>query len=222
MSSPATTAGIGPNGAASRPVETNRHPPGRAEADLNVAKQHVELFVQKYPLAKRILLGEVEIIGQGSGKEQEQAAAPPMPRPMHVKSVLDSALLAAGVDFLYSSYVTDILRDSNGRPCGVVMVNRAGRQAILAKTIIDATDRARVARLAGAAFRPFPGGTQTLKRVVIGGEICKGPSMTAREIMPRFRGPHPNQAQTSSGEFAAPSHRCTAGGGGLPRRLGRR
>ncbi|NLZ03121.1 MAG: FAD-dependent oxidoreductase [Pirellulaceae bacterium] len=172
-----------------------------AEADLNVAARYVKLSARKHSLAKRILLGEVEIIGRGSGRQQEQAAAPPMPRPMHVKSVLDGALLAAGVDFLYNSYVTDIIRDSDGRPCGVVMVNRAGRQAVLAKAIIDATDRARVARLAGAAFRPFAGGMQTLKRVVIGGEIRTGASITAREILPRFRGPHPNQAQTSSGEF---------------------
>jgi hypothetical protein len=50
------------------------------------------------------------------------------------------------------------------------MANRAGRQAVLARTIIDATDRGTVARLAGARFRPYPAGTHTFRRVVVGGE----------------------------------------------------
>ncbi|MBN2295428.1 MAG: FAD-dependent oxidoreductase [Pirellulales bacterium] len=168
-------------------------------ADLNTKARYVKLFVRKHPSAKRILLGEVEIIGIGPAKVEKTKQA--IPRPMHVKTVLDRALLDAGADFLYNSYATDIVRDSNGRACGIVMTNRAGRQAVLAKTIIDATDRARVARLAGAEFRPFPGGTQILKRVVIGGEVCKAPSMTSRTISPPFHGMHPNQARTSSGEF---------------------
>ena len=32
-----------------------------------------------------------------------------------------------------------------GNPCGIVVANRGGRQAVLAKTIIDATPRAMVA-----------------------------------------------------------------------------
>ena len=172
-----------------------------ASADLNVKARYVKLFLRKHPTAARILLGEVEIIGCHSEKKKEQPTTQPMPRPMHVKSVLDKALLKSGVGFLYSSYVTDVIRDAKGHPCGVVMANRAGRQAVLAKTIIDATKRARVARLAGAHFRPFPGGTQTLKRVVIGGEMRQGPIMQARTISPPFKGPYPNNAKTPSGEF---------------------
>ncbi len=172
-----------------------------AEADLNLTTRYVRLFVRKHPHASRMLLGEVELIGPISAEDQKILAARPHPRPMHIKQTLDDALLDAGVDFLYTCYVTDVLRDADGRPCGVVMTNRAGRQAVLAKTIIDVTDRARVARLAGAEFRPFSGGQQTLRRVVIGGEVVEAPQMTARTIFPPFRGPHPNPAGTSSNMF---------------------
>ncbi|MBM4086572.1 MAG: FAD-dependent oxidoreductase, partial [Planctomycetes bacterium] len=58
----------------------------------------------------------------------------------------------------------------------------AGRQAVPAKAIVDATDRAWVARMAGAQARPFPAGEQTLRRVVIGGEARTGANMTARAV----------------------------------------
>ena len=171
-----------------------------ASADLNVTSRYLKLALHKSSSATRMLLGEVELVGR-TPTEQKTNSSATMPCPMHVKSVLDKTLLKAGVEFLYSSYVTDLVRDSNGDPCGVVITNRAGRQAILAKTIIDATDRARVARLADADFRPFPGGTQTLKRVVIGGKVRTGKSMTSRTISPPFQGLYPNAARTSSGEF---------------------
>lgn len=107
-------------------------------------------------------------------------------RPLHIKKTLDEALLEAGVEFLFCCYATDVLQDSEGNPCGIVMANRAGRQAVLAKVIIDATDRAWVARLARARFRSFPAGLQTVKRVVIGGAPRKGKNMTARKITPAF------------------------------------
>lgn len=97
------------------------------------------------------------------------AGSPNVLRPMHVKKTLDEALLRAEVAFLYGCYATDVLRDADGRPCGIVMANRAGRQAVVAKVIIDATDRAWVARMAGADSRPWPDGPQTFRRVVIGG-----------------------------------------------------
>jgi hypothetical protein len=91
-------------------------------------------------------------------------------KPLHVKKVLDQALLDAGVPFVYSSYATDVLRDAAGEVAGIVMANRAGRQAVVAKVIIDATDRAYVARMAGAKFADYPEGKHVFKRVVIGGK----------------------------------------------------
>ena len=108
-------------------------------------------------------------------------------KPLHVKRTLDEALLSAGVKFLFGCYATDVLRDEEGSLSGIVMANRAGRQAVVAKLVIDATDRAWVARMAGARFRPFPAGLQTVKRVVIGGQPRTGPRIAAR-LMP-FRVP---------------------------------
>ena len=105
-----------------------------------------------------------------------------VPTPMHVKRTLDQALLTAKVDFLFNCLVTDVLRDAGGKPCGIVMANRSGRQAVLAKTIIDATDRATAARLAGAQFATYPAGPQTFQRVVIGGQPRTGDGVSVRKL----------------------------------------
>jgi len=160
----------------------------------------VKLAFKRGGDAPRILLGEIEIVGKAAPKPSAKAAFPP-PRPMHVKKTLDEALLEANVAFLYGCYPTDVLRDAQGQPCGIVMANRAGRQAVVAKTIVDCTPRAVVARMAGGRFRPYPGGRHTFKRVVIGGTPREGAGLTARVIEPPFRGAFPNPARTSSGEF---------------------
>jgi len=86
-----------------------------------------------------------------------------------VKQVLDKTLLDAGVSYLTGSYVTEVLRGADGAPAGVVMANRSGRQAVRAKVLIDATDRAALARQAGAEATPFPAGEYAVTRVTIGG-----------------------------------------------------
>lgn len=160
--------------------------------------RYVKISARKPRQLARILLGEIEILGP-MPEGASPAAAPP--RPMHVKKVLDEALLAAGVKYLYGCYATDVLRDAQGRPAGIVMANRAGRQAIVARTIIDATERAWVARLAGARCRPYPAGVHHFKRVVIGGEALSGEQLAARIAAAPFVGPYPNRAQTTSRIF---------------------
>ncbi len=175
--------------------------PFSLSAPVDVTARYVKLSVKKRAGMERMLLGEIEIIAPAPAAAEVPSKKPPMPRPMHVKRVLDQVLLEAGVQFLYSCYATGVLRDTAGNPCGIVMANRAGRQAVVAKTIIDATDRAVVARLAGARFRGYPPGVHTFKRVVIGGEVQSGKNLSARTISPPFRGPYPNRAKTSSGTF---------------------
>jgi len=102
--------------------------------------------------------------------------------PMQVKRTLDEALLEAGVQFLYSCYVTEVLGDSGGDIAGVVIANRSGRQAVRAKVIIDATTRATVARMAGAVFMPYPSGLQTFKRIVVGGEVQNSGDIEVRKM----------------------------------------
>lgn len=107
--------------------------------------------------------------------------------PLQAKKALDSALLKAGVKFLYGCYATDVLRDTNGKVSGVVIANRAGRQAIAAKTVIDATPRATVARIAGAGFSDFPSGKQTFSRIVVGVQPRSEKGIvSSREITPGY------------------------------------
>jgi len=150
--------------------------------DLAVAvgakTRYVRFAVAKGDSSSRVLLGEIVIEPDGSAPAPKATPAPKAPvavrrrppTPMHVKRTLDLALLDAKVDFLYGCYVTDVLRDAEGNLAGVVIANRAGRQAVRAKVIIDATPRATVARIAGAKRAAFPTGPQTFKRVVVGGK----------------------------------------------------
>ena len=113
---------------------------------MNVNARYVKFDVRIGEPHERMLLGEIEILGPEKEAAAEQRTAPPPPRPLHVKKVLDDALLKAGVKYLYSCLATDLLRDGDGKLCGVVMANRAGRQAVIARQIIDATPTASVAQ----------------------------------------------------------------------------
>jgi len=106
--------------------------------------------------------------------------------PMRVKQTLEAALLEAGVEFLLCCYPTDVLVDDGGDPAGIVIANRAGRQAVVSKVIVDATDRAVIARLAGARRRAWVSGKQRCKRVVLGGKVTRE-AISARQISAGIR-----------------------------------
>lgn len=136
---------------------------------VDATARYVRVVARKTSSVERLLLAEIVIEPPEDEAEVEPGHRLPPP-PMQVKRMLDKALLDAGVDFLFGCYPTDILRDDAGGPAGIVMANRAGRQAVLAKVIIDATPRATVARMAGAAFSAYPAGKQPFTRIVVGGE----------------------------------------------------
>jgi len=73
--------------------------------------------------------------------------------PFTVKKALENELIDRGVDFLYSSYVTEVLFDDRSEPAGVIITNRSGQQILRGKVLIDATHGADVAKLAGAPFQ---------------------------------------------------------------------
>ncbi len=87
--------------------------------------------------------------------------------PLDVKAKLSEALIHANVDFVFGSYVTDILWDEKNQPAGVVIANRAGRQAIFARVLIDAGDRAWVGRMAGAEAYKWNGKEMEFQRIVV-------------------------------------------------------
>ena len=104
------------------------------------------------------------------------------PTPLYIKTVLEDELIDHDVDFLYSSYVTNILVDKEGNPSGIVIANRSGRQAIRCKAIIDATHIASVARIAGAQFTDFKAQKYTFNFVTIGSEPQSIPDIKAEKV----------------------------------------
>ena len=160
-------------------------PWGPVELSATVAgkARYVKFRIEKSPDVTRVLLGEIVIEDARPLAERDKPSVRIPPTPMQVKRTLDEALLEAGVQFLYSCYATDVLHDSDGKPAGIVMANRSGRQAVKAKVIIDATPRATVARIAGAEFEPYPAGIQTFKYIVVGDQVWSDEGILAR-IMP--------------------------------------
>ncbi|HRR33376.1 MAG TPA: FAD-dependent oxidoreductase [Kiritimatiellia bacterium] len=143
----------------------------------------VKVAVKIKPGAKRQLISELTLKAKGAG------VAVITPTPLRVKRSLDQALLERGVSYLTGAYATDVLRDAKGNPAGIVMANRSGRQAVLARVIIDATERATVARLAGASFAPYPAGPQRFTRVVIAGAAPAADGMTVQPLPGTYEAP---------------------------------
>jgi len=158
--------------------------PVELAASVGGKARYVKFAVKKSADVSRVLLGEIVIADDRPSAEPDRPVVRIPPTPMQVKRSLDEALLEAGVQFLYSCFATDVLRDSDGKLAGIVMANRSGRQAVKAGVIIDATPRATVARIAGAAFEPYPAGIQTFKRIVVGDRIWSDKGLQMREMPP--------------------------------------
>jgi len=182
---------------------------GAATISAPVAKsiRYARFQVKRTADSKRLLLSQVMLLSKAApaaanapASRPAVAAAPPATtgpaklsrgpiRPLHIKKTLDDALLAAKVQYLYGCYPTEVLRDADGKPCGIVMANRAGRQAIRAKVIIDATDRAAVARLAGAQAGPYPAGNVPFTYTIVGGEPKNADGITSKTMAKGFGDP---------------------------------
>jgi hypothetical protein len=105
------------------------------------------------------------------------------PTPLHIKKTLEDELIDNNVQFLYSSYATNVLTDPAGKPAGIVIANRSGRQAIFCKAIIDATHDASVAGLFGAESIPFTAGTQEFCYTVVGNLKKEAPEIIETEVL---------------------------------------
>jgi len=75
------------------------------------------------------------------------------PSPLKAKKTFDRLLAEKDIAFMTGSPVTDLLVDSKGYVAGAVIANRSGRQAIIAKSVVDATPYAVLGRLSS----PVPG-----------------------------------------------------------------
>ena len=87
--------------------------------------------------------------------------------PLALKQAYEAALQGANIPFLGGSPVCDVLKDGAGRPAGVVLANRKGRQAVTARVVVDATEGAWPSQRAGAGKRAFTPGVYSFSRIVI-------------------------------------------------------
>lgn len=94
--------------------------------------------------------------------------------PLQVKSLLDRALLERNIKFLTGSFPAELLVDEQGRPSGLTMVNRSGRQAIRAKVVIDATPHGVLVRQCSGTLTPFEPGKRAAEFTVIGEHLQAG------------------------------------------------
>ncbi|MDR2472316.1 MAG: FAD-dependent oxidoreductase [Tannerella sp.] len=90
------------------------------------------------------------------------------PTPLYIKTELENELIDNDVRFLYSSYLTNIIKDTSGAVAGIVITNRSGRQAICSRAVIDATNTAVAARAAAAEFTVFKPGKYDFSFVTVG------------------------------------------------------
>ncbi len=143
-----------------RATQATGRPWSRIEMTVPVDRvvDRLDLNVQMRADCQRILLGELIIHAPVASKLPAVNSRPPIQvtTPYRVKSVLDQHLLEAGVTYLHGCYATNVLVDAQGRLAGIVMANRAGRQAVVAKMVVDATPRSAVAEMARVESRPWP------------------------------------------------------------------
>jgi len=157
---------------------------------LDGQARYLRCRFERAPGMKRMLLGEIIV---DAGEKSPATTSGRFAYPLQVKRVLDQTLAEAGVEVWYSCYATDLIADADGKPSGIVMDNRAGRQAILAKVVIDATVNARLARQAGATASEFRAGPQTVRWTVI---ATNGPGATMRKLPVGFTGVLPSVWKT--------------------------
>ncbi|MCD7852266.1 MAG: FAD-dependent oxidoreductase [Parabacteroides sp.] len=181
--------------------ESQRKIPVITEVDLIVAGGSSRAIAAAVAAAKTgsrvYLIGYMPYLGEdicGSHLYERKAEEKPQtalarklfpgesfPTPFHIKKTLEDELIDNNVQFLYSSYVTNVLTDPAGKPAGIVIANRSGRQAIRCKAIIEATHNAAVARLFGAGCKPFTPGTQEFCYTVVGNTKKEAPEIIAAE-----------------------------------------
>jgi len=119
-----------------------------------------------------------------------------------VKVSLEDALLSAGVEIIYASLPTEVLRVGHALS-GVVIGNKSGRQVITCSQIIDSTETALVARLAGATFEPMDGRQAIFSRTL---EFTGARPIEESELsVPASFGIHGNRVVVHRG-YRGPDH----------------
>ena len=160
-------------------------------ADVGSEIGEFNVTVRKDPAKKCQYLSRVWF--HLSGAERQVG----VPAPLKVKRTLDRALINAGVDFMTSTAIEDVIRDKDGKIVGVVAVNRSGRRTYRAKKVIDAT---RYGLLEGFG-KPFRvGAKERFSRVVVvgGDNPPRAPGVEIEKLPGEFRLSHAKRKSASA------------------------
>lgn len=166
----------------------------RFSADIGTELSEVELVVRKDPEAHQQYVARIWFLLANP----ESFSMPPSP--LKAKRTFDRELIDAGVGFITSTAVRQVLRGPGGI-AGVEIVNRSGRSVIRAKRVIDAT---RYGAL-GDLGRP-KGGEAEFSRIVIAvDDVPKADGMTVEKLAETF----PISHLKAKGEVLGVMYRCT-------------
>ncbi len=108
------------------------------------------------------------------------------PTPLRVKTLLEEALLAAGVEFLYGAFPAMVLRSVSGQPAGILFAWRDGFFAVRSRLVIDATAQGLCARAVGMPTAGRDDSTP-VEWVTIGGLPESVPDGFSCRVLPEFR-----------------------------------
>jgi ribulose 1,5-bisphosphate synthetase/thiazole synthase len=96
--------------------------------------------------------------------------------PLRIKQIFDEFILENKIAYHTWTQPVSIARDKDGKVAGIWTMSRSGLGLVKAKIVIDATERATIARSAGCEFLPFPSGDMEFMRRVIADESAQFPS----------------------------------------------
>lgn len=152
------------NGARTVLVEQLPLPGGTMANGGIVANSFFSTYTPESPVPKRIVKGIPEEIEDrlirvggcpGAIKVDERKNSYHRPYlfindPEIYSAVIGEMLLESGVKVYLHTFLSDVLKDKNGQPYGVIVESKSSREAILAKCFVDCTGDADLAVHAGA------------------------------------------------------------------------
>lgn len=139
--------------------------------DVPVRARYWEIRVGHNGYSNTVFCSEIFVFSDTKAPESLLETDKPLPdsppRPLHVKRLLDDALLENGVPFLYGVFETGTIVSPDGTTRGILINNRAGKQGIVAKKVVDLRycDEKALREL-----RERKPETATVEFVVLGGE----------------------------------------------------
>ena len=143
--------------------------------DLDVRARYLKVAFTRAPKNRRQLVSEITVFGKPRSLLRR------IPKPREVKSDLDELLIAKGIPYLTGALVTDVLDDGADGVSGVIIANRAGRQIVRARRVIDATACGTALAAGGGRLAPLGANVQ-VRRFVLAAKKPAGKDLSVRAL----------------------------------------